>query len=279
MTARHVPLGSMYRWISGALRLLWAHPAALFGASALMLIFYAVMVALNVVVMPPLVTGWMRLLDKLSTGQGGGAMELLAPFRDGAAWKRGIGYTLLFGLVSLLVLALFVAALWTPVMTMMAQVAASQAAIAAGVEAPRVGFPTALLLAYPLFLLAIGFLQTAYFVGFAELALRTATPVSAALGGGLSGVGRNAWGLIVYIVSLLIGGLLLMLVVGLVLGLMMAALMMVSPVLMTVAVFALYVPLLLLMYPLMNAWAYLAWRDMLGDDVEREVGGAEPLAA
>jgi fatty acid desaturase len=62
------------------------------------------------------------------------------------------------------------------------------------------------------------------------------------------------------------------LVIGLLLGLLMAVLAMISPKLMMVGVFVLYLPIVLGMYPLMFAGHYFVWKSMLG-------GGPSPVPA
>ena len=315
MTARHVPLGAMYRWISGALRLLFAHPGPLLGASALMLLaivlmsapsllvmgplmshpgqtpeslaaiglgrvawMYGVMLVLNLALMPPLVLGWFRLLHALDVGGGGRALDLLAPFRDSASWLRGVGYTLLAMLVGLLLVGLFAAAFWTPLTAFMAQASANQAALAAGLSPSPPDFPGSLVLGYFVFIVVLGLFQLAYFIGFAELALRP-TSVTASLGTAVAGVGRNLLRLLAWVISLMLAGLVAMLVIGLLLGLVLMALTMISPMAATVGIVLIYVPILLLVYPLMHAGAYLAWKDVLGDAASSGPPSSESLVA
>ena len=322
MSARHVPLGAMFRWVSGALHLLVTHPGAMLGAGAIMLgvailvsvpmivmmapmmadlsanpthaadpaalaqmgagrigALYGLTLLLNLVLMPPLVMGWMRLLRSLDAGHGGSALDLLAPYRDGAAWLRGIGFTVLAIVAAIVLIALFAAAFWSPISGLMAQAAANQVAVLNGQTPAPPEFSGALVFGYFAFVFGMGLFQLGSFVGFAELALRPTSSVPAALGRGLLGVLRNLPWLIVWALALSLVAIVVMLVVGLVLGLLGAVLAMVSPKLAFALFILLYIPILLAIYPLMHAGAYLAWKDMLGDDAAPEGGATEPLVA
>ena len=57
------------------------------------------------------------------------------------------------------------------------------------------------------------------------------------------------------------------------------ALTMISPMAATVGIVLIYVPILLLVYPLMHAGAYLAWKDVLGDAASSGPPSSESLVA
>lgn len=315
MPIKRVSVGDMFGWIGSSFRMVFGNPGTMFGAGFLMLvavvlmmlpgmlvispwmamapttgavpdmsqllprlgIFYGLILILNLVLMPPLIIGWMRLMRGVDMQQGPGPTTIFHSFSDTPAWLAGIRLSLLTIVLGVVLVVAFVALFWSSGSAFFAQVAQAQAAQSAGLPAPAGGFPTGLVIGYFLFLLAAGFLQFAYFLAMTELALRGGS-ASAALSAGLRAVLVNLLGLLLWVLILAVLGFVVALLLGLLLGLVMAALAAISPNLMMVGMIALYVPFLLLMYPLMHAGTYAAWKDMLGGDSASSTAQGEVAA-
>ena len=311
MQSRNVSLGEMFAWIPSTFRWFGRGTGTLLGASGIMLLaaialfapMYAVMFAsmpmggagpaanplagqltlfwvlyagtviASMLLFPPMMAGWFRLARDVDTGASVASTQILGPYRDPALWMRMVAYALLALLVYVIVGALFVAAFYRPVTAFMAQTQLQQAAIAAGQAPPAPDFPFVLVPAYFLFLGTMVVMQFAYMVGFAEASLRP-TPAATALRAAFSGVLRNLHKLLMLMLVLAVAMVVVMMVVGLVLGLAMMVLSMISPVLGMIAMLALYVPVLLVMYPLMFGGHYFMWKDMLGGAAP-DPGGVE----
>ena len=313
MNARRVAIGDMFGWIGKTFSMLFANPGTLFGASALMLVVvvltmlpvffvmgpmfamapgstpdiegllpriltaYAVMLVLYLILMPPLILGWMRLARDLDQGRSPGATGLFQVFSDSGLWLAGLRLNLLVLLLVVVGFALFAAVFWTSGSAFFAQAAEAQAARAAGMEPAAQGFPAGLVLAYFAFLFVMCFFQFASFLGYTEMAVRGGGAINA-LSAGLRAVASNFLGLLLWIIVVGIVSFLAILLVMFLVGLLTAVLMAISPGLGVAVIFALEIPLILLMYPLMHVGTYVAWKDMLGGDMEAAAEQAGELA-
>lgn len=315
MLIKRVSIGDMFGWIGNTFSMVFGNAGTMFGAGFLMLvvvvlmmvpsffvmgpwmmmdpaagtipdisqmlprlgIFYALMLVLNLAVMPPLIIGWMRLMRDVDERRGSGAFTIFESFSDTRAWLAGIRFSLLTIVLAVVLVGAFVALFWSSGSAFFAQIAAAQAAQAAGLAPPAGSFPAGLFAGYFLFIFVLMFLQFAYFLGMTELALRGGT-ASGALSGALRALLSNAVQLVMWAIILFVIGVVVMLVVGLLLGLVIAALAAISPSFVMVVMIALYVPFLLLIYPLMHAGAYVSWKDMLGSDAA-SVGADGEVAA
>jgi hypothetical protein len=243
------------------------------GQSTLFWVVYAADVGAKVVLYPPLLVGWFRLARDVDTGAGASATGILQPYRDPALWLRTLALALLALLVAMVVVALFVAAFYKPIIAFMTQLELQQAATAAGQSPPSSDFPWVLVPAYFLFICTMAVLQFAFLVACAEVALRP-TPAATALRAAFGGVLRNLHKLLVLMLVLGIATMVVMLVAMLVFGLALAAMSMISPRFAVVGMFALMLPVMLTMYPLVFGGHYFMWKDMLGGAAP-DPGGVE----
>jgi hypothetical protein len=304
MRARNVPLGSMFGWIPATFRMVFGHFGAMALAALITLlvamlctapiiyydikqmmpqlgspgvpqpieltttfwIIYAACVLLATVVMTPMMAGWMRLCHAADRGQVVSPMQIFAPFRDTGTWGRLmlfvvmiVGLFVVFGLVFWL---LFSGA----INGVMAMQAAQKAAMATGspVPPPDMAVLGSIMLMYVVGIPVFALLLLVYFVGIAEIALGQASPV-AALTEAAGGVLRNLIKLLVFGFCLTVGIVILFFIVALVLGIAGAVVMMMSPVLGMIALFVVYLVMIVVVYPLMFSSNYLVWKDMLGD--------------
>jgi hypothetical protein len=305
MQSRSVGLGAMFGWIPATFHWFERGGATLMGASLIMVLsflvlslpMYAVMFAggaftgatasplagqstlfwslyaatilATLVLYPPMVVGWFRLARDVDTGANVAATQILHPYRDRALWGRSLAFALLVVLVYLVVIGLFAAAFYRPVADFIAHIQLQQAAMAAGRQPPPPDFPFVLVPAYFLFIGAMMLMHFVYMVGFAEIALRP-TPVLAALRLALAGVLRNLFKLALLVFVLGLGMLLVWLVLALVIMLLVVALSWISHTLGIVAMFAVYLALVVVVYPLMFGGQYFMWKDMIDEAAPAE---------
>lgn len=314
MASRSVEFSDMFGWIGGTFKLIGRDVGAFMGASVTSLvayilfflpmmgyaawqamttggsalasaatpfaggttfwILYALTILGSIVLLPPIMIGWFRLCRAVDSGQPARALDVLSPYRDPNAWGRALVTALLMLVLCLLVFAVLAAVFWSSFQEFLALVAAQQAATLAGTaiapQAPPVGF----FVGYFLFLAIIMVAQFAYMVAFAEVSLTPRSPVEA-MRNAFAGVGRNALKLLLFMICVGIIAMLAMLVVGLVLALVIAALSMLGKAVMFVGILLIYIPFVLLLYPIMFASTYLVWKSMLGDSAPPPVPAPE----
>jgi hypothetical protein len=145
--------------------------------------------------------------------------------------------------------------------------AAQNAAMLGGPPAPPPSMDVlgGIFLMYAVMLPLMFLLQFVYMVGLAEVSLRS-TPVLVAFKDSCVAVARNSLKLLLFMLALMFVGGVLAFVVGLVLALLIAATAFISQTASIVLLVALYIPILLVIYPLMFAGHYVVWKSMLGDE-------------
>ena len=305
MSAQSVGLGSMFGWIPAAFRMVGKNVGGMLVASVVslgvlvlmllpviiamavfmpglaaaasggapptaadlvpILVAYGVMMLMFLALFPPLMIGWFRVCQRIDRGEPVRGLDVLRPYADGQLWLRAIRFALLALLVYIGVFALFALAFANVFSAVMQQAAAQQAAALAGASVPATGLPSGFFLAYGLMMVLSLLLQVAYMLGFAEISLRQTTALGAMK---LAGVGtaRNAPKLLLFFLCTLFVLFVGAFVVALVLALVIGGVALLSPTASLVAAVLLYLPVFLLMYPLMFAGHYLVWKSMLDGD-------------
>jgi hypothetical protein len=205
------------------------------------------------------VGGWFRLCDAADRREAVSALQVLGPYRDGAAWARLV----VFALLAMLTYVVFFGAIVLLFRGAFTELMAMQAAQMAGMQPdPNPAVLGKILLMYAVMIPVGSLLQTVYMVGMAEVALRpTSAPV--ALKDAFATVGRNLVKLLVFGFCLLVAFMVLAFVLGLLVALVFVALSFLSPVISMVLVGLLYIAALCFIYPLMFAGGFYAWRSLL----------------
>lgn len=311
MSTRSVSLSSMFSWVLDSFRLFGRNLGTLAGASALTLlafiamglplwigmfsglrgaaaaapgalpfggnmtaffVSYGITVVLSLLLFPAITLGWFRLCRALDAGQPATATAVFGGFRDG--WLRALLYALLGFLMFVVLAGVFYLGFRDAIGTYMQQAMAAQAAALAGAPPEPVLPSGSLVLGYLLFIAVMAVLQFAYLVGFGDVALADRGPV-AALGRALSATLRNLHKLVAFGICMMIAGILAGLAFALVAAILMFLLSLLGPAVAMAGIFLLYLPILLVLYPLMFAFAYFAWRGLLGEEpaATPEVGG------
>jgi hypothetical protein len=271
----------MYRAFASGMGAM-ANPAMPFGGADLETIgwIYGFMMLAGLLLLPPMMAGWFRLCENADRGAHVRGSDIFRPYADIPLWLRLIGFVLLICALYLLVGVLLFLAFRGVFMQFVAMQAAQQAAMMGGAAAtpPSMAVIGHMLLAEVVILPVMLLLQFVYMVGLAEVSLRS-TPVLVAFKDALATVLRNSLKMLVWLFVVGIGFIVVMFVLGLVFALVGAVLSMISPGLMAVLMMLLYVPLLLVMYPLMFSGYYVAWKSLLGSEPPMPPASAGSVAA
>jgi hypothetical protein len=299
MIARSVGLGSMFGWIPATFRLVSRNFGAMIVASLLTLllgvlmalpmllavfkslsglgspgvpvappdltlfwVMYGVTIVVGLLLGPPLLAGWFRLCEAADRNVGPSGSTVLSPYRDGGTWVRLVLLALLGALLYLLFLGLMFL-LFHGVFTEIATMQAVQ--LAGGTPPPpSPAMLGKILLMYAVMMPLLFLLQFVYMAGLAEVSLRPTGPVQAFLAA-LQAVLRNAFKLLLVMICLGVVAGFVGAIVAVVLALLAAVLALISPVLMGLAIGLVYLAVVLVVYPLMFAGNYYAWKDLLGE--------------
>jgi len=224
---------------------------------------YAATIVISMLLFPPLLIGWFKLCQNIDNAIAVSGFEILKPYRDIQLWLRGIRFALLGFLVYILILGLFALMFSGAISDFMHQIEAQQLAMMSGAKPAPPSFPFAIIIGYFFFIFLASFLQLVYMVGFTEISLRS-TPVVTAMKMAAQAVLKNALKLIlviicvgiIFYIAFFIVSFLLMLIIGLAT--------VIHPVAGAIVAFVLFLPLMLLMYPLIFSGHYFMWKGLLG---------------
>ncbi|MCM2336553.1 MAG: hypothetical protein NDI66_07210 [Pseudomonas sp.] len=288
MTTRSLgPLAGLH-WLRRSIHLGRGNPRAVFGGAALLagvalvpsivqlLLLGAVQpggegamavavaaTLMSLLLMPPLIGGYLRVIDATERGLPARPTDVFAPFKQGQGAGRLIGLGMLITALYLLMAWVVVSIFGDGLLTwyqQMAQLAQTPPVEPADLPAPPDGFGRVLGLVS---LLAL-FLGGVYAIGFGQVALG-GRRVGAALGDGIVGTLKNLLPLLL----LAIVAMAAMLVIALVLGMVLAVLGviggLVHPVLGAMLALPVYLAFLLVLYVVLFGIMYFLWRDVCAD--------------
>jgi len=312
MRARSIPFGSMFAWIPSTFRLVMNHIGAMVIATLLTLlttiacylpllgwmfksvmadgmpglitaqqgttywVMYGISMLLSVVVMGPVMAGWMRMSAAADRGEAITGTQVFALFADSERWIQLLILAVLVIAVGLAFAGVLYLLFGDAFRAIIAMQEAQNAALLGGGKPPppNMGAFGQIFLLYALALPVFVLLQVSYFVGVAEIGLRQA-PATGAFVDAVLGVLRNLVKLLIFGFCLFIGFVIAFVLIVLVIGLVVAALSFINATLAVVAAGLFYIASLLFFYPLMFASNFYVWKDMLGDD---EPAGAGAVA-
>lgn len=318
MSARSVSMGAMFGWVSDTFGLVKRHFGAMSVASllticagvlfalpimlvmfktvpmtgavdptnpvamdmGLFLTVYVGVIVVALVLVPPLLAGWFRLIESADRGAEARGTSIFQPYGDFPTWRRLVGFMLLAMLMYFAVFAVVALAFGGVFTDLVAMQAAQNAALLSGQTPPTPDMSVIgrILLMYVFVLPVMLLLQFVYMLGLAEVSLRP-TPVLVAFKDAFAGVLRNSLKLLLFMFVLgMVVGVVFSIIV-LVLVLVVAALGMISKSLAAVAIVLMYIPILLVMYPLMFAGHYMVWKSMLGSEPRAPLVPADSVAA
>lgn len=218
---------------------------------------------LAVVLLGPLMGGYLRVIDASERGQPAHASDVLAPFRDARDARRLIGFSFVMLLVQLGALSLLFALFGQALQNLQdwyLSVAKLMQQATPGQQAQLPPPPEGLGGLFSLGGLFALFVAAVFAVGLGQVALR-GRGIGAAVLDGLAGAARNLLPLLVMaavaFALMMAAGVVLVLVVG-VLGL-------VHPLLAAVVFLPVYMLFVLVLYVVMFGAIYRLWRDVAGD--------------
>lgn len=227
------------------------------------LVVAAIATVLSIVILSPLIGGYLRLINAAEHNRPAHATDVLLPFKAGGDAGRLIGFgllmTALYLAVALLVIGLFGDGFleWYMKVLAMSQNPPTDAA-----DIPQVpaGFGRMVGLG-SLFAL---FLTGVYAIGFGQVALAS-RPIGGAIADGVVGTLKNLLPLLVLAVVAFLMAMVLGLVLGLVMLLVGGIGSLIHPALGMALMVPVYLGLLLVLYVVMFGVMYHFWRDVCGD--------------
>jgi hypothetical protein len=269
-----------WRWLQQAIALLRAQPRALVGATSLLLavvlapsvvqlslansapqLAQVLVVVLALLVFPPVVAGFFRIVHQLA--QGGEApppSAIFAVFGDGATVRRAILANVLCVLGTLLLLTLLVSLFGGEALL---QYMDQLSRLPPGTrEFPPM--PAGMLPLLVALLIASAALGTVQALAFAELALAGRAPL-AAIWAALRALGRHFGVLLLFYVPIAVFAFLVFMFFVLIAVLLGSAVAALVPALGSLLVTVLAVLLVLAMYSLLFTFFYFAWRELLSE--------------
>lgn len=291
MTTRATGPGAGFRWLISAVNLGSRNARAIFGAAALLVVMAlipsAVQLALgavagdssfivlagvglsllySLIVMPPLIGGFLRLIHSAETGQPTRPTDLFALLQDRAEALRMIGLMLLMLAFVVLVIVvfglIFGVEFLNGLITMMQDMENMQGQANPQMPAIPDGFGTFVGLAVLLGL----FLNGLYSIAVGQVALGR-RPVFGAFGDGIVGTAKNLLPLLVLLIVVIVAGFLAMLVIGLVAMIIGFIGGMIHPVVAVVLIAPIYIGLMIAIYVISFGIMYYMWRDICGDGI------------
>jgi len=287
MTVNTVSLGSPFRWLAEAFAMCRAHTRVLFGAASMLFLvallpsvaqilvetalqpsvavrglIQAVFTVLALLVFPPVVGGFYRIVHALHEGRPARASDLFALFQDGPAARRLIVTNLIFVTVSLLVIIGLAAVVGGQELFEFLRAAAVLKPGAT--ELPPL--PDGMLVLISVLMIVALLIMTAQGLATAEVAVTGRSPLAAAAAGFKLAL-RNLGTLLLFYLPVaviaFVGFMILALVAALVGGMLSLA----SPLLAALVLVPLGMLFVLVLYALMFTFFYHAWRDTLGAGV------------
>ena len=268
-----------WRWLQQAAALLRAHPRELGGTTAMLLavalapsllqaalsaaspqLAQALAVVLSLLLYPPAVAGFYRVVHALVQGVPVRPSALFAVFGDAPALRRMVIANLLFVSGSLLLVATLA---WAFGGEALLQFLRELSALQPGAKQLPPLPPGVLPLVVVLLLFGAA-LVSAQGLAFAELALGSRAPLPA-IAAALRLTARNFGALLLFYVPVAVLGFLAFMLVALVAVLLGTLLSLLSPSLAPVLVLVLSLVLVLAMYALLFTFFYFAWRELFAD--------------
>ena len=291
MQTRAMGPGAGWRWLMQGINLGRNNPKAIFGGAALLLVVALVptvvqliaqlglkltsvgaMIGLagfslvfSLVVMPPVLGGFLRVIDASENGRATHATAIFEPFQAGQGAPRMIAVAIVLAVIAMAVIGLIIGVLGPGIFAWYGQVLSAQMAASAGSPPTLPALPGGFGAAVGLSILFGLFFQGAYAIAFGQVALSD-RGLGGALSDGFMGALKNLLPLLVLLLVWLAFALVLVLVVALlvmVLGIVGA---LVHPALAIALAAPVYVAFLLILYVVIFGVMYHIWRDVAGDD-------------
>lgn len=239
-----------------------------------MMFVAALSTILSVIIMAPLVGGYLRLIDASEHGRPAAAMDVFAAFRAGGDAGRLIGFGVLMTLVYVAIAMALIAMFGEGFMEWYMQIARLQAEAGAGGridpgQVPQLPEGAGRLMAAGSIVFL--FLSGVYAIGFGQIAL-AGRSIGPAVGEGVVGTAKNLLPILLLAAVVVLVSIPLLLIVTIVFALVGGIGGLFHPVVAAILVLPLYFALMIALYVVMFGVMYYLWRDVCA-------GGASPASA
>ncbi len=235
-------------------------------------VIYGCMALFAILLMPPFMAGWFKLCHNLDSGQKASATDIFSMYPVRGIWIKLIQYSVIY-----MVLYIAVHAVYVGLCVMLGvglddfKTLLLPDPAADSMSALNLG--TDFWIAYFGLVLLGTVLQCMFMLGFTQAALTEADAIDS-LKDGFAATMKNLGNLLLFTLITLLAALVSIFVIALVAGLLIAALGMINSNLALAVGMAIYLLLILFIYPLMFSFQYLFWRDVLGGNSETPAGDA-----
>lgn len=222
----------------------------------------AVSTIVSLVILCPLMGGYLRLIDAAEHGRPAQATDVLAPFRAGGDAGRLIGLGLAIMAVYVLLASVLIGALGDGFLEWYGEILRLQQAGGGRIDPQQVpDVPRGLGPLIGIGSVAALFLSGVYAIAFGQVALGR-RPIGRAMADGIVGTAKNLLPLLLLAVTVVLAFIPLGIVLALVFGVVALVGGLVHPILAAALVMPLYVGLLIVMYVVMFGVMYYLWRDV-----------------
>jgi hypothetical protein len=289
MIANSVKIESMFGWVVDTFRLFMKSPRSLLAASAitlaillvmivpltaaillapdnlgLLLAAYAFNMLVSLILFPPLMAGWFRLLRDIDHDKAVGAFDIFKTYQDKVLRPRIYGFSLLALLAYLAVFAVFVLLFKDVFADIMVQMVEQQKAMRTGKVIAQPIFPISFYLGYLVFIGLMFLMSFIYMTSYAELALRGAGIMDAVKRASI-GIFKNLFKLCLFTIVIGIVSYIALFIVMLVLILIAVVLAFIHPAIGMAVGGIFYIGILLFINPIMFGGYYFVWKSILAD--------------
>ncbi|WP_342316451.1 hypothetical protein [Lysobacter sp. FW306-1B-D06B] len=236
----------------------------------------AISTVLSIVILSPVIGGYLRLIDATEHGRPAVAADVFAPFRQGGDAGRLIGFGLLMTLsyvvIAMVLIGLFGDGLfdWYVKVLNLQQAAGGKVDPAQMPDMPE-GTGGLLGLGSILFL----FLSGVYAIGFGQVALGR-RPIAGAMADGVVGTAKNLLPILLLAIVVVLASIPIGMVLLLVLGVIALIGNLIHPALTMALVLPLYLAMMVVLYVVMFGVMYYLWRDICGQETSQDSGPAAP---
>lgn len=296
MTARSISMSAPFTWFMKALDVGRRNPKALFGAFALMLavglvptviqmvgeqlgdatsipylaVVYGLSMVISLLVMPPLVGAGLQLVERSEHGRPFSATDIFDGYRDRAFAVRMIQTSMLLVLIFIVVFALLY--LVMPGKPFFSELFTRTAGLPPGAQPDLTGlppFPPAFLLWFLVAFAAVMVASYVHMLAMPLAALGGHGPVSA-VANAFAAVLRNALPFIGFTLVAIAIGFVAVLLLGLIAGVVIGLLSVLSPAIAMLVAIPLYLGVMLLVYVISFGFNYHAWREIFDGEAPTE---------
>lgn len=290
MTTRAMGPGAGWSWLKRAINLGSHNPKAIFGAAGLLLAVGLVptllqilvqnglgmtdagaMTALigfsvvySVLVMPPMIGGFLRIIHATESGAATRATAIFDVFKPGGGAPRIIALIVLLLLLVVVLFGIVGAAFGTEFMAQLAAVVTAMQSATPGTPPALPPLPDGVGILVAVMVLLGLFFNGVYAISVGQVVLTT-RGIGGALGDGLVGTLKNLLPLLVLLLIAVLLGFAFLLALGLIVALLAFVGGLVHPVLGVALAAPAYLIGLLLLYVIMFGVMYFMWRDICGD--------------